>query len=217
MSDTDSFIEEVTEEVRRDQLFAMFRKYGWIAVLAVVLLVGGAAWKEWQAARVRAAAEAFGDSVLAAQDANDAAAREKALSAVAAKGGQAAVVDLLTATAAQDAGDSKTALAKLDAVAADDTLPIAYRDLAVLKKVLIAGDEMQPDARKAALEPLSQPGRPYRPLALEQIALLAVAAGDSKSAIDQFNEILQDSDVTPGLRRRATQMIVALGGTPEAS
>lgn len=217
MSDTDSFIEEVTEEVRRDQLFTMFRKYGWIAVLAVLLLVGGAAWKEWQAARERAAAEAFGDSVLAAQDANDAAAREKALSAVKAKGGQAAVVDLLAATAAQDAGDSKAALAKLDAVAADDTLPIAYRDLAVLKKVLIAGDEMKPDARKAALEPLSQPGRPYRPLALEQIALLAVAAGDSKSAIDQFNEILQDSDVTPGLRRRATQMIVALGGTPKAS
>lgn len=217
MSDTDSFIEEVTEEVRRDQLFTMFRKYGWIAILAVLLLVGGAAWKEWQAARERAAAEAFGDSVLAAQDANDAAARAKALSAVKAKGGQAAVVDLLAASAAQDAGDSKAALAKLDAIAADDTLPVAYRDLAVLKKVLIAGDQMTPDARKAALEPLSQPGRPYRPLALEQIALLAVAAGDGKSAIDQFNEILQESDVTPGLRRRATQMIVALGGTPKAS
>ena len=31
MSNPDSFIEEVTEEVRRDKLFALFRKYGWIA------------------------------------------------------------------------------------------------------------------------------------------------------------------------------------------
>ena len=31
MSDTDSFIDEVTEEVRRDALFAQFRRYGWHA------------------------------------------------------------------------------------------------------------------------------------------------------------------------------------------
>ena len=36
MSNPDSFIDEVTEEVRRDRLFAMFRKYGWIGV-AIVL------------------------------------------------------------------------------------------------------------------------------------------------------------------------------------
>ena len=40
MSDTDSFIDEVTEEVKRDRLFATMRKYGWIAVLIVLLLVG---------------------------------------------------------------------------------------------------------------------------------------------------------------------------------
>ena len=34
MSNPDSFIDEVTEEVRRDRLFAVFRKYGWIGVLA---------------------------------------------------------------------------------------------------------------------------------------------------------------------------------------
>ena len=36
MSGTDSFIEEVSEEVRRDKLFAKMRKYGWIAVLLVL-------------------------------------------------------------------------------------------------------------------------------------------------------------------------------------
>ena len=41
MSDTDSFIEEVTEEVRRDQLYKYVRKYGWIAIALVVGVVGG--------------------------------------------------------------------------------------------------------------------------------------------------------------------------------
>ncbi|MBC7675342.1 MAG: hypothetical protein H7173_04675, partial [Rhodoferax sp.] len=48
MSNNESFIDEVTEEVRRDKLFAMFRRYGWIGVLLVVGIVGGAAWTEWQ-------------------------------------------------------------------------------------------------------------------------------------------------------------------------
>ena len=39
MSNPESFIEEVTEEVRRDRLFAAFRKYGWIGVLLVLLTV----------------------------------------------------------------------------------------------------------------------------------------------------------------------------------
>jgi len=32
MSDTDSFINEVTEEVRRDRLYGMFRRWGWFAL-----------------------------------------------------------------------------------------------------------------------------------------------------------------------------------------
>ena len=41
MSNPDSFIDEVTEEVRRDRLFAIFRKYGWIGAVLVALIVGG--------------------------------------------------------------------------------------------------------------------------------------------------------------------------------
>ena len=73
MSDTDSFIEEVTEEVRRDRLFALMRRYGWIAVVAVLLLVGGTAYREYTRAAETAKAQAFGDAILAALE-NDAAA-----------------------------------------------------------------------------------------------------------------------------------------------
>ena len=39
MSNTDSFIEEVTEEVRRDKLYGYLKRYGWIAGLIIVLVV----------------------------------------------------------------------------------------------------------------------------------------------------------------------------------
>ena len=86
MSETDSFIDEVTEEVRRDRLFAMFRKYGWIGILGVLLIVGGAAWNEWQKARAEAAAQSFGDKVAAAMANNEPAARETALTGIEAGG-----------------------------------------------------------------------------------------------------------------------------------
>lgn len=217
MSEVDSFIDEVTEEVRRDKLFAAFRKYGWIAILAVVLLVGGAAWKEYRAAQQKAGAQAFGDAVLAAQSKDKPEAVYKALAAIKAQGAQAAVANLLAAAEAEKAGDTKAALARLDAVSGDQNLPPAFRDLALLKSVTLPGDAMSDARRDQVLAALSQPGRPYRPLALEQLALLAVKAGKTKDAIAQFTKIAQDAGATPGLRQRATQMIVALGGSPKAA
>ena len=38
MSESDSFIQEVTEEVRRERLFRYLRRYGWIGVVAVVVI-----------------------------------------------------------------------------------------------------------------------------------------------------------------------------------
>ena len=63
MSDTDSFIEEVSEEVRRDRLFKIFKKYAWVAVLVVVLLVGGAAFNEYNKLSNQKRAASLGDEL----------------------------------------------------------------------------------------------------------------------------------------------------------
>ena len=78
MSDSDSFIEEVTEEVRRDRLFALFRRYGWIPAVAIVLLVGGAAVNEYLKAQERGRAERLGDAILVALENDEAVARQAA-------------------------------------------------------------------------------------------------------------------------------------------
>lgn len=212
MSNPESFIDEVTEEVRRDKLFGYFRRYGWIGVLAVFLLVGGAAYREYQLAAKQADSEAFGDAVLDALDRDDPAERSAALAAVDAPGQRRALLGLLQSTDPET--DRAAALAALTLVAGDATLPASYRDLAVLRRVIVAGADLPAAERRALLEPIAEPGRPYRTLALEQMALLLVETGEADAAITALEALRQDQQATSGLRRRAGQMIVALGGKP---
>ena len=210
MSNPESFIDEVTEEVRRDKLFALFRKYGWIAVLAIFAIVGAAAWNEWQKARATASAQAFGDALLASLDGETPKARSAALAAVPATGDQHAVRLLLEASDPDaDRAGTLTALATL---VADKTVPQAYRDLAVLRQVILSGKETPIADRRAALGPVATPGRAFRTMAVEQLAYLSLEAGDRDAALTGLRSLIEDQDAPGGQRRRAQQMITALGG-----
>jgi hypothetical protein len=216
-TDSDSFIEEVSDEVRRERLFTYFRRYGWIALVVVVAIVAGAAWNEWSKARDRAAAEARGSAVLAALDQPDAAARLEALRALELEGGAEAVAGMLTAAAALEAEDREAAAAALAEVEAGAEASRVYRDMAVLKRVILTAENTPPADRIAALEPLTQPGAPFRVLAEEQIALAELEAGDREAAIARLRALAEDTEASAGLRRRASQLIIALGGEAEAA
>lgn len=216
MSNSDSFFEEVAQEVRRDKLYATMRRYGWIPILAVVAIVGFASWNEWTKARNESQAQAFGDSVLAALDQEIDENRYQALRALAetesASAGRDGIVQLLLAAQALEAGERDEALTALAQVEANATLPVSYRQLATYKRVVIAGDALSVDEREAALAPLAAAGQAYRPLALEQLALLRLEAGDSDGALNRLQALLNEPDLTSALRQRVAQVIVILGG-----
>ena len=212
MSDTDSFIDEVTEELRRDKLFALMRKYGWIAILCVLLLVGGAAFVEYRRVSERAAAETLGDSLLAALQNNEATDRFAALSAISAEGDAAALVGLLQADVAFVGDDIEKSKAALEAIILNQEISETYRQLAQLKLVMLLGEELSPAERIARLSYLNGPGAPFRLLAEEQIAIAEIAKGDTAAAVDRLNRLRVDGEASQDLRRRASQLIVALGG-----
>lgn len=214
MSDTDSFINEVTEEVRRDRLYHYMRRYGWIAALLVLGVVGGTAWTEYSKATARAEAQARGDAILAALDPDDAEARVAALLPLV---GEGPVQALLAAAEQERAGDVSGAIATLDALAIDGAVPQVYRDLAALKSLILSEGTMQPEARRTALAGLAQPGAPFRLLALEQLALTELAAGETDAARAHLEEIVADAEVTRGLRDRATGLLVVIGGSADAA
>ena len=210
MSSPDSFIDEVTEEVRRDRLFAAFRQYGWIAIVVVLAIVGGAGWNEWSKAQVIARAQAFGDGVTDSLDLGGPDARRAALAGLPADDGQVAIRQLLLASDPTE--DRAGTLAALDALAADASQTMIYRDLAILRRVTVAGAEQPLAERRMMLEPLTAPGRAFRTLALEQMAYLLVEEAKTDDAIAALTALLQDQEAPEGLRRRASQMITALGG-----
>ncbi|MFT4917177.1 MAG: hypothetical protein ACI9C3_003050 [Yoonia sp.] len=215
MSDTDSFITEVSEEVRKDQLFGYVKKYGWIAITLIFVLVGGAAYSEWTKAQDRAASQAAGDALLDALEQDDIAARAVALAEVTSDGPAAAVSGLLTAAAQQNAGDLAGAKATLDGLATNDVIPQAYRDVAVFKSAMIDVEGIGSAERRELLQSLATPGLPYRLLAMEQIAIMDVASDDTDAAVAGLQAILEDAAVSRGLRDRAQTLMVALGAELE--
>ena len=212
MSETDSFIEEVTEEVRRDRLYGLLKRWGWAGILFVLIVVGGAAWNEWSKAQARAAAEALGDGLYAALETEDADARLAALAEIGAEGGGAAIAAFLSASDLLNAGRTDEAIAALQALATDPEVPGEYRSLASLKALIAGQGSMDEAERRLGFEALAQPGSAFRMVAREQIALSYVAEGDAEAALAELAAIAEDAETGQAMRDRAQGLIVALGG-----
>ncbi len=212
MSETDSFIEEVTEEVRRDRLFGLMRRYGWIAVLAVLLIVGGAAYREYSRAAEQAAARALGDALLAALDNEDVDTRAAALGKIQAGSGEAAaIVAILQAGILVQEGKGADVLPLLQPIVNNQDIKQDYRDLAHFKQLLNADGALDAAQRREGFQILAEPGKPLRVLAEEQLALLELQAGEQDAAIGRLKALLEDADLTQNLQQRTRQLLIALG------
>ncbi|WP_118135277.1 hypothetical protein [Oceanicella sp. SM1341] len=208
MSDSDSFIDEVSDELRRERLFRLFRKWGPFVIAALVLLVAASAWNEWRKSQDRAEAEARGAAIAAALEASDPAARLEAMQGV--EGGVA--VAFLKADAHARAGETEAAVAALDAIIDDAAAGPIYHDAAVLKKLSLQRASLTPEERIATLELLVGPDAPFRLVALEMRAVARIEAGDPEAARDDLTAAMDDPKATDGLRGRASALLQAIGG-----
>ena len=216
MSDTDSFLQEVSEELRRDRLYRNIRKYGWIAILLVIVIVGAATYREYLKSQAETEAELFGTSIIDALNEKNGADRISKLQKINAPGENAkAVVAMLLS--AESIGNETATLEMSNLSDAIEGLSIDahYRDLLNFKILLKSSEIMSLDERMKAFSALRKPGNPFRLLAEEQMALIELELGNTDSAIEKISQILLDAELTAGLRNRATQMMIALGKDPE--
>lgn len=211
MSESDSFLDEVTEEVRRDNLLKVLRRNAVWIIGATVLLVGGIGTNEYLKATARAEAEARGDAMLAALTAEEPEMREDGLTALVEEGGEAEpLARLQLAALLATEGRREDAIAALEDVAT--TASPVYADLARLK-IVVLGAGITPEAeRMSILDGLSVEGHPYRNLALEQRAILALEQGDRAAALEDLIALAGADAISQAGRDRALQMITALGG-----
>ena len=209
MSDTDSFIDEVTEEVRRDRLFGYFRRYGWIPAVIIVALVGGTAYNEWSKAQLEQAAQVRGDALLDALELEDTAEQAAAFRAIAREEEDALAAKLLAAGV-----ETEQAADLLKSVAADEGQPQYIRDLARLKMASTEG-VLSADEAAAILAELSEPGGTYRNVATELLVAVQLQRGDHEAALELLQAHIKDAEASSEQIQRMAELIVALGASPE--
>ena len=210
MSETDSFIAEVTEDVRRDRLFGLFRRFGWIPAALIVIIVSGTAYNEWSKSKADKLAQVRGDALLAAIDTVDEAARATALNEIASQGSENIVAQMLAAGAKDE-----NSINFLNAVIINSDQPEYIRDLAKLKLTMIPGAQTKEQKLKT-LDILSQPGGIYRNAAVEILVAFELELGNLNKAIEFLKSHIQDAEASRAQVQRMAELLVALGSEPES-
>lgn len=219
MSNTDSFIDEVSEEVRRDRMFALWKRFGPLVIGAIVVIVIGAGVMTWLDYQAGETARREGGAILAAsgEEPAEAAATLESFAAGGAEAGPAALATLRAAGLYAAAGDTAKAAAAYEAAAADEAIDDALRDFAAWRAVMVGASTMDAASLAAALKPLAEGNGAYRLMALEARGVALLGAGDREGAVASLRAVTDDAATPGGLRQRAEAVLTALGANEDAA
>ena len=218
----DSFVREVDENLRRDQMAERAKRYGGLVIGAVVLfLLAVAGYLYWQNRQQKQAAAGTEQLTVALQDigANRMATAPATLDTLRQSDaeGLKAVAGLTRAALAIQQGNPKLASTIYAEVAADKSLAKPYRDLAMVRGTSLDFDTIKPDDVIARLQPLAVAGEPFFGSAGEMVAMALLAKGQRPAAAQLFAKIAADNGVPDSLRARAVQVAGTLGIDASAS
>ena len=217
MSNTDTFIDEVSEELRRDRLYRLFRKWAWVVVLVVLFIVGGTAWREWASGQNTKQARELGDNILKLLQIEDPISRQKSLQSLDTENPDvSAIAYLLAANTLIENDLPDQGITLLDKVGNDLQVSVVYRDLAILKSVMLTENRAEYEIVLTRIEPLTAYDRPFRLIALEYKAHILLDIGTESSAqwdeaIQILNGILQDPDLSNLQEERVRAMLTIIG------
>ncbi len=221
---TDIF-DEVSEDLRAERARVLLRRYGYLLVVAAVLIVAGVAgWQLWRSRQAQQRESVAATFIAAMHDADapgegTSPSRTRALeqfTSIANSGpeGYRTLAPLRAAALKADAGDLAGATALWDEVSADEAADPQLRNIANLLWVQHEVDKGDPAAVQGRLEPLIAPGNPWRAMALESQAWLQLRTGETDKARDTLRRLTADPLAPPGVRSRAGYILQGLGDAP---
>lgn len=212
----ETFMREVDENLRRDRLRDFAKQYGGWFVTAIVLFLiasGGFIWyqqhrQQLAQQHVEQLAEIFKN--IGAGAPGDAPQQLDDLSKSSSKAVRATALFTRAALALQQ-NDSKLATEKFREIAADDSLPHAYRDAALVRQTALEFDSLPPQQVVSRLQPLTKPGNPWFGSAGEMTAMALIKQGQPAQAGQLFAAIAKDTKVPDQIRARSLQLAGTLG------
>jgi hypothetical protein len=199
--------QEVDEEVRRERLTKLWKRYGnYIIAVCVLVIVAVGAWRGyewWEGKRAAEAGAAFEQAVTLAESGKQ---REaEAAFAKIANDGTAGyrVLARLREAAALATTDRAAAVKAYDEIAADRGAGHVIQDLATLRVGYLLVDTSTYSDMRKRLEPLTMPDRTFRYSARELLALSAWKGGDMAAARQWADVIMTDPQTPADARSRA--------------
>ena len=211
-----NFIEEVDEEVRRERLEKLWKRWSPAAIGFVVVLLAGVAgyqfWQNHRAEKAAADAAAFNAALTLAQSDKPAeAATAFAGLAGSAGKGYALLARFQQAANLVEAKDIAGAVAAYDAIAASNDIDARFRNLARYMAAFHGLETLDAEAVKQRLAAIPADS-PWSANARELQAVAELKAGNTDAARQQLTALADDALAPAGLRGRAAEMLAALGG-----
>ncbi|HKP34158.1 MAG TPA: tetratricopeptide repeat protein [Sphingomicrobium sp.] len=212
----DTFVREVDENLRRDQVRDFFKSYGGWLIAAVILFLAASGgfiwWKQYRVKQHEAQVEKLAQIYKDIGTGNTAQAPPQ-LDQLAKDGSKAvrATAMFARAAVALQQGDVKLATDTYKSIADDSGLPKSFRDAALIRQTALQFDQLQPQEVITRLQPFAKPGEPWFGSAGEMTAMAMVKQGKRQEAGQLFAAIAKDAGVPQTIRARAVQVAGSLG------
>lgn len=216
---SEEFIREVDEELQRDRMALLWKRYGSLLIGVAVLIVAGTAgkvgWDYWQDRQLQQQGEQFAaaEQALAAGEIAAATAHYGSIEAGFGSG-PGAVARLREAYALIEADEPDAALETLDQLASNTEADPLLRSLARLLGYYHRFDSEDPTVLAGELASLAEADQPWHFSARELRALALLRAGSTGEARDILAGLSNDAATPAGIRSRAEELLASLGGPP---
>ena len=222
MNDNDSFIREVNEELRSEQMQTIWKRFKPViigtAVLIVVGVAGSSAYQWWEGTQSSASGDRYLSAIKDAEEnrKDDAAKVLESLS----KDGFGAypvLARMRLATLKAEKGDVASAVSDFEVIGKDQSVPGAIRNAARLRAAWLLVDTGTYDQVAAEVEELAVPSSQMRHGAREALGLSAYKAGDYAKARDWFQLVVDDAEAPGGAVNRARTMLALITASGKLS
>ena len=210
----DNLFAEIDEDLDRQKLEALWKKYGpallIIALGIVVATATSAGYRSWKAGQDQTLTTALIDSTVQSKTDADKISALQQFSEAHPGSAQSDFALLQAGNLAAQKGDTQRAVQLFDAVANDRKGDDAFRQLGDLLAVQTQLDSGDPAALTKRLQSLTAEDGVWRYSALEDQAYLALRAGDKTKAKQILTDVSQDARAPRTLSARAADLLRGL-------
>ena len=196
MVESESFIKEVSDEVKRDRLFKALNKFKWPLFVVIILLVGAVGGYEYYKFDKKLRAQKNGEFLISAIE--NLKESGQTVTEIIDNEFTSILIKLNEAKYFEEKGDIKSASAAYNHIISEYGENKFFNHYSKFQLYLMDPAENISDVKKIQiLDELSAPDSPLKLLALEQKLYLYVKINDIENIKLQVSLILSDQAITP--------------------